>query len=212
VRVELAMPMREVNRAYYTALFEKYGEDVRTLWQNKQSQEVRFSVLCRIGDLAGARILDVGCGLGDFFAYLRDRSINLKDYLGLECVEEIRAAARKRNPSARFEGWDVLELQDSGQFDWVFGSGLFALKGPDGDDYALQMVKKMFSLATKGVGVNFLSAFTKRPDGFSNYCHPAEVLRTLAQEVSPIVELIHSYRANDFTVFLYHEYFKDGRR
>jgi SAM-dependent methyltransferase len=212
VNVELGMSMREVNRAYYAALFEKYGEDIRTAWQNKQSQEIRFSVLCRIGDLTGARILDVGCGLGDFFGYLRERRINVKNYLGLECVEEIRAAARKRHPSARFEGWDVLELQDSGQFDWVFGSGLFALKGPDGDDYALRMVKKMFSLATKGVGVNFLSVLTKRPDGFSNYCHPAEVLRTLAQEVSPIVELIHSYRPNDFTVFLYHDYLKDGRQ
>ena len=212
MRVELGMSMRDVNRAYYTALFEKYGEDVRTLWQSEQSQEIRFSVLCRIGDLTGARILDVGCGLGDFFGYLRDRSIDVKDYLGLECVEEIRAAARKRYPSVRFEGWDVLELEDAGQFDWVFGSGLFALKGPEGDDYARRMVKKMFSLATKGVGVNFLSAFTKRPDGFCNYCHPAEVLRTFARDVSPIVELIHSYRPNDFTVFLYHEYFKDSRQ
>jgi hypothetical protein len=68
----------------------------------------------------------------------------------------------------------------------------------------------MFSLAGKGAAANFLSSFTKRPDGFSNYCDPAHILQLLAKGVSPIIQLIHNYRPNDFTVFLYREYCTDG--
>jgi SAM-dependent methyltransferase len=204
--------MRELNRIHYTSLFDKYGEDIRTLWKSPQSQQVRFSVLSRIGDLAGASILDVGCGFGDFLGFLKDRGIEVRDYLGIDCVDGILAVARKRHPSVRFENWDLFQLDPCNQFDWVFGSGLFNLKGPDSDEYALQMTRKMFSLAGNGAAANFLSSFTKRPDGFSNYWDPAHILELLAQGVSPILQLVHSYRSNDFTVFLYHEHSEGGRQ
>ena len=204
--------MRERNRQYYASRFQKYGDDVKSLWGSKESQEVRFSVLCRIGELAGATILDVGCGFGDFYGYLAKRRVILGDYLGIDCVEDMLAVARKRHPDARFENWDLSEVADSMKLDWVFGSGLFTLTGSEWSEYLVQTVRKMFSLAKRGVGVNFLSSLTGRPDGFSHYTHPAETLQLLTSEICTSFELIHSYRPNDYTVFLYHGYSRGDDR
>jgi SAM-dependent methyltransferase len=204
--------IREVNCEYYSKRFRDYGEDVKSLWGSKESQEIRFAIFCRIGELDGASILDVGCGFGDFYGYLERCNIRPKDYLGLDCVEETLAVARRRHPGAKFESWDLFDLEDAAGFDWVFGSGLFTLTGPDWNDYVSRTVKRMFSLARRGVGVNFLSSLTGRVDGLSHYSHHAETLRLLEDAVYPIVELVHSYRPNDFTVFLYHAYGLQGNR
>ena len=56
--------------AYFTGLAEKYGNDVRTLnWGSKASQKGRFAVLEKIGNLNKKSVLDVGCGLGDFYGW-----------------------------------------------------------------------------------------------------------------------------------------------
>ena len=202
--------MRELSRQYYLHRFLEYGEDVRSLWGSRGSQEVRFSVLCRVGDLSGASVLDVGCGFGDFYAYLKDHKIYPREYLGLDCVEETLAVAGKRHPDGRFENQDVLQLEMPNGFDWAVGSGLFTLTGPEWHEYVIRMVERMFSLARRGVAVNFLSSFANRRDGISHYAEPADILRLLSSGVSPATELIHSYRSNDFTVFLYKEFHKPG--
>jgi len=58
---------------YFSSLVDRYGVDARSLdWGSRQSQHLRFSVLAGIGSMQGARILDVGCGLGDFYGWLRE--------------------------------------------------------------------------------------------------------------------------------------------
>jgi hypothetical protein len=63
-------------------------------------------------------------------------------------------------------------------------------------------VKKTFSLAKCGVGVNFLSSMSQRKDGVSYYCNPASCVKLL-MKITPFVVLRHDYRQNDFTIYLY---------
>jgi SAM-dependent methyltransferase len=198
----------EEYRRYFHNRFVANGEDVRTLWGSRQSQEQRFAILMRIGGLDGSCILDVGCGFGDLFGYLRSHDVKPLRYLGADCVEEIVAVAKRRYPEASFTTsatFDLPETHGFDQFDYVFGSGIFFLKSPNWEHYAIAMIRRMYALARVAVGVNFLSRFSRHPDEVSQYSDPGSVLSLLMDHVTPNVELIHSYRPNDFTVFLYKE-------
>ena len=68
-----------------------------TLWASRDHQRTRFHVIVEMIDLAGAAVLDAGCGLGDFPAYLHERGVAYASCIGLEAVPEIAAAAERRS-------------------------------------------------------------------------------------------------------------------
>src|SRR5919109_3859483 len=99
----------ERNVRYYTDLIGKYGVDVRALdWGSRESQAVRFSVLAEVGQLHDASVLDVGCGLGDFFGWLKSAGIGV-EYTGIDITPKMIEVARQRFPETRFELRNLLE-------------------------------------------------------------------------------------------------------
>src|SRR5947209_1865791 len=103
----------ERNVRYYSDLVARHGLDVKALdWGSRASQEVRFRVLAEavgnVAALAGTRILDVGCGLGDLHAWLQAAGI-AADYTGLDITPAMVTAARARFPSVRFLEGNLLQ-------------------------------------------------------------------------------------------------------
>jgi SAM-dependent methyltransferase len=67
---------------------------------------------------AGARLLDVGCGLGLVHPYLVDHVAELH---GVDISERSLAAARRANPAVRYAAYDGLSLPyRGGSFDCAF--------------------------------------------------------------------------------------------
>ncbi|HXY39380.1 MAG TPA: class I SAM-dependent methyltransferase, partial [Vicinamibacteria bacterium] len=100
---------RKVIEVYERAL-ERHGPTVRALhWGGESNQQIRFRVLSEVGPWEGASVADIGCGLGDFFGFLRDRGQGV-DYAGYDIVPGMVAAARLKYPDsrARFEVRDIL--------------------------------------------------------------------------------------------------------
>ena len=114
----------------YERLFERHQAHHKALhWSAPESQTVRFEQFLKAGKLQGAKILDLGCGLGDFYGFLRDRGIEV-DYTGYDIVPGFVRSARTRFPSARFEERNILIRPSSERFDYIFASGLFAFGSP----------------------------------------------------------------------------------
>ena len=66
------MKHRERIRRHYEPRLDRETEPYRILdWASPQSQEARFQVLADEVPLAGKTLLDVGCGLGDLYGFLR---------------------------------------------------------------------------------------------------------------------------------------------
>src|SRR4051812_50192378 len=90
---------------WYEDKVRRYGYDHRGLgFRNRSSQEKRFEALLALGDLDGARLLDVGCGFGDFLTFLEGRGIR-PEYTGIDLCEPMIARCRERypQPGPRFE-------------------------------------------------------------------------------------------------------------
>lgn len=190
---------------YFEKLYAEHGDTSEALGWSDVSQAERFAVLTQIGELDRASVLDVGCGFGDFFAYLQESGVCLHRYVGVDQMPRFISVARARHyPDAIFYQEDFLKWNPAdSSFGYVFGSGLFFMELDDWYGHMVQVVRKMFGLCNIGVGVNFLSVHgTNRKNGI-RYTAPSAVLQVLMEEVSTKVKLIADYRKNDFTVFLY---------
>ena len=121
-----AIPERRSQKevaAFFRLHLHLHGPNWRGLgWQSRRSQLRRFAVLLEVGPLANTRVLDIGCGVGDLYHYLRRRGIAVT-YTGFDILPEMVAHARRRYPEAQFEVRDVLQGLGSERFDYVLCSG-----------------------------------------------------------------------------------------
>jgi SAM-dependent methyltransferase len=194
--------------SWYQDRVKQYGgSDPRSLGYNQRSSQVkRFEALSQLGDFDGQRLLDVGCGFGDFFAFLLERNIT-PDYMGLDLVPAMIDQCRQRykdrvGPYCQFTVGDILDTDPPGTFDFVVASGIFGLLSENANERIVPTLQKLFSWCTTGLAVNFLSLKSERQDPKCLYVDPAALL-TQALKLTPAVTLSHTYLPNDFTIYLY---------
>jgi len=78
--------------------------------------EIKFLVTDYVKE--GEKILDLGCGNGRLFEFLKDKNI---DYIGVDFSEKLISIAKKRFPKAKFEVADAFNLPFSKDtFDKVY--------------------------------------------------------------------------------------------
>jgi SAM-dependent methyltransferase len=201
----LWMEDNEATVRYFTERVTRFGVDVQAVdWGSRASQENRFAVLAGIGDIKGARILDVGCGQGDLYGWLTHRGIPV-DYLGLDIVPAMVETARKRYPEGDFRLLDVLNpATDTAALrcDFALASGIFYRRKHDPYGFLTAMAARLLCLARRGVAFNCLSSWhsPQEPDEF--YGDPAKVVAICAG-LTPRLALRHDYHPGDFTVFLH---------
>ena len=195
-------PPEETTR-WYEDKVRTYGFDHRGLgYGQRSSQEKRFEALLELGDFDGRRLLDVGCGFGDFLAFLHERGIEPR-YTGIDvCAPMIdRCEERFAASGSRFLVADALTYEPDGPYDFVIASGLFGLEAEGARERIRPTMEKLFAWCRTGMSVNFLSARSPRHAAQRVYVQPCEALE-IAFALTPAVRLDHTYLPNDFTIHL----------
>ena len=195
-------------RQFYESHVRRFGYGYKALgFGRRSSQEKRFGALAAIGDFDGATVLDVGCGFGDFLAWLRARGAQPR-YTGLDLTASMIERCRKRfnggssEGSARFVVGDALTWDADGEYDYVIASGIFGYHAKDTRARIRPTLERLFAIAGIGLAVNFLSGCAPARSPGRLYVHPADVLQ-YALRLTPAVRLDHTYMPNDFTLSLY---------
>lgn len=187
----------------YRRLFDEYGQSYKALnWGSREGQELRFKVLADIGQLAGKRILDVGCGLGDFAGWFAQNSIKV-DYTGLDMTPELLAQARKNYPALQFVSGSILDksLLFNQKFDFVLASGIFYTYSTSGNTWLQAAVSRMWELCEEGMAFNSLSAWAEDRDPREFYADPLVTMQ-YCRSLTPWVTMRHDYHPRDFTMYL----------
>jgi SAM-dependent methyltransferase len=176
-------------------------------WRNDHSQLKRLEVLCRIGDLSGCMVLDLGCGYGDLKTYL-DQRFQGAAYIGVDFLPEFIAEAKKRHGHAQ----DVMLVQSDflveelPEVDVAVASGSLNYRS-ENELHPWQTISRMWAASRKGVAFNLLDAGyvgdTGRSTSEGVLCSydPEEVL-TFCRKMDPYAEIISGYLPDDFTVLM----------
>lgn len=192
-------------RQWYGDLARQNTEDYRALGYNQpSSQRKRFEAMCQLGPFNGRRLLDVGCGTGDFFSYLLDKGI-VPEYTGLDITPELIERAKAKyadHPHGRFQVGDILDFSSQPEYEYVIASGIFGLLSDNVEDRIEPTLRRLFSLAREGVAINFLSCQASRHAPGRLYVDPSRIM-DMALKLTPSVVLNHNYLPNDFTIYIY---------
>jgi SAM-dependent methyltransferase len=144
-------------------------------------------------------VLDVGCGLGDFYGWQKRHGLGI-EYLGLDLTPGMVTAARARYPGGDFRVGNVL-AEDVGRFDFVVASGIFYLRQHEPVQFLQCMAARLFAIARLGAAFNTLSTWSPRPEPGEFYADPARTLE-FCRTLSSRVVLRHDYHPGDFTIYL----------
>jgi SAM-dependent methyltransferase len=187
---------------HYQQLLLAHGDGPEALdYGSLESQLMRFEQLATIGDLTGARILDLGCGLGHFYEFLRERVGDIQ-YTGIDIVPEMIDAAKRRYPAATFEWRDVLTDPLGEDYDYVLISGVFNKAIPDVSAFLKSLTRAGFERARLALGFNFISTYVNYTDGRFAYHDPIEVLHYCINGLSRKTTMFHHYGRTDVCVFV----------
>ncbi|HEY3975004.1 MAG TPA: class I SAM-dependent methyltransferase [Candidatus Sulfotelmatobacter sp.] len=155
-------------------------------------------------------ILEVGCGLGDFYKYLIAQKQDCT-YHGYDIVPEYIAQCQSAYPQAthpetRFEVRNIFLDGINGIYDTVLMSQVLNNRYEKSDN--MQVMRRALELAFQhtrvSVSVDMLSTYVdfRNPDLF--YYSPEEIF-SMAKAIAPRVVIRHDYRAFEFCVQLFHQ-------
>jgi SAM-dependent methyltransferase len=169
------------------------------LWASTKTQRARFEAIRRIHPLAGKSVLDAGCGRADLMAYLLDRGTPPADYVGLEAVETLAAAAESRHypdtrivrgdfvrdPARLFVGADVI----------VFSGSLNTMAG----DLFYGTLRRAYDATAEAVVFNFLASPGLAGKDFLVW-HRRQDVMSFAHDTADAVLALADYLPGDCTV------------
>jgi len=185
----------------YEERYKSYGYDIRTVgWRDWPQQELRFRILTEPFDLNGKSVLDVGCGFGDLYNYLK-KHFRLVKYTGVDIAPSLIKDAKKRHPGARFAVTDILKGDCKDRYDYIFLSGAFNHRISNNIVFAKKMIKKMFEISREGIAFNMLSTYVDYTKPI-NYHYSPEEFFGYAKTLSRFVNLKHDYPLWEFTIHI----------
>jgi SAM-dependent methyltransferase len=196
-------------RGYWDHRAQNSQTDCERVEWSRRAQCMRFEAFVIEHDLRGKSVLDVGCGVGDFWQHLHKRGLDC-EYLGVDLSSEMIRRARERFPGVAFQCCDLLTWQPEKPFDYAVAFGIHNIRVDGGRQVLQALTPRQFELCRTAAHVSLL---TDRYEGFAPHIQAwrAEEVLTMALGITPYVVLRHDYLPNDFSVTLYRRPLIDTR-
>jgi SAM-dependent methyltransferase len=195
--------LKEYVISYFSKRLQRFGDGPEALAWSRKGQIERYRSLLDIDNcIEGKRVLDFGCGTGDFFGFLRERGIHVK-YTGFDINKDLISLAKMKYPECTFRTLDIDNEDIDKDYEYIFLCGVFNLKVQGLDETIRKTVKKLFRHCTVAMALNALSAHDPQKKFELNYLYPEEIFRFAVKELSPHVVLRQDRILYDFNLFIY---------
>ncbi len=198
---------KEAIAARYRDRLRVHGPGIQALASGTtERRAIRFSVLNSVGNMQGARVLDVGCGLADFYAWLSAQGVDV-EYTGYDITPEFLELAGRRFPEARFEVRDIQTQGIPDRFDYIVSSQTFnnRLSLDDNLQVMQDVLRLCYEACEQAVVVDMMTSYVDYREEMLFYYQPEEIFR-YAKSLTKRVMLRHDYPAFEFAIFLYRDF------
>ncbi len=200
--------MDEISKEYVVSVFNRklllHGDRPEAVGWSSKGQILRQQSMLDVGDINNSKILDFGCGKGDFYSFLRDRGIYVK-YTAFDINEKLISLAEKKYPGIDFRVFDIDKNILDEDFDYIFLCGVFNLQVEEIDGTIKKTLTKLFKHCRKALAFNALSSYEPKKDFELHYISPEDILNFTVRNLSPYVSLRHDRIPYDFTMFVYRD-------
>ncbi|MBI4682398.1 MAG: class I SAM-dependent methyltransferase [Nitrospirae bacterium] len=188
--------------SYFDRMLQLHGDRPEALRYSAKGQLLRFEALLDIDtEIRGKKVLDYGCGKGDFYQFLKDRNIPVS-YTGLDINEKLIGIAERKFPECKFKVFDIEKDILKEDFDYIFLCAVFNLNIERLDDTIQNVLKKLFDHCRTALAFNALSAHDPNKDFQLHYVYPEDLLEFALKNLSPYAALKQGRIPYDFTVFV----------
>ena len=198
------MAKDEIIKDFFNKLVEKHGYSPKSLaYSGEKSQKIKFNIVTEVGIEDNCSVLDVGCGFGDYFNYLKQQGIKNVKYCGIDISNKIVDFAKEKNSLANVIQGNVLDLSDDEKYDYVISLGFNCVKTGSNWETLTQVLDKMWKLSKKGIAYNAVSTFAEDSPRKIYFVSPAKVIDYIMNNLTYKVVFRHDYMPHDFTIFAY---------
>lgn len=192
-------------QAYHQDRIQRFGyESTEALgWKNTQSQQDRFRHYADFADLSGREVLDVGCGHGDIYPYLKQHHGDFQ-YTGIDQVGAFLEVAVQRfgdDSNTRFLLGEFASLLLPSA-DYVICCGALNYRNSD-PAYLFKMINRFYDACRMGMGISLL----QRVDFENGVLVPSDpdAVLDFCRQLSSNVTIKNDSESDYFSVFIYRE-------
>lgn len=188
----------------YAQRIEEMGHGAAALGEPKERQAFYFDFLAQVQGLSPSdSIVDIGCGYGDMFDYLRCRGWQGR-YLGIDINPQLIDEAKRRYRDATFQVLDIQENPPQDVYDWCFCCHALtsATDGMSFSEHLESMLRIMWRCCRRGLVFNMLSPL-------ADYTNPIHARPSFTSVLDVVVKLTnrfavrHDYMPFEYVVYAY---------
>lgn len=200
--------MDEISKDYIISVFDRqlmmYGDRSDAVGWSSRGQALRYRAMLDVGEIRNSKVLDFGCGKGDFYGFLMEKEIQV-DYAGFDINEKLIGLANQKYPAVDFRVFDIDREALDNDFDYIFLCGVFNLKVSGIDETIKNTLITLFQHCKKALAFNALSSHEPHKDIQLHYSSPEDILHFTEKNLSPHVSLRKDRIPYDFTLFVYRD-------
>ncbi|MGY2904991.1 class I SAM-dependent methyltransferase [Bradyrhizobium sp. URHC0002] len=195
---------------YYASKLAAHGSTPQGVdWNGVASHELRHRQFLRLLDgIPDASLLDLGCGFGDFFRFLRAEGHRGR-YIGYDIAPDMIAEALRLHGQGADRQWRV-GAEPEERVDLAIASGILNVKGDAPvevwERYVLETIEILARVGRRGFAFNVLSLSSDPERRATNlyYADAGKMLSYCLDRYGRSVALLQDYGLYEFTVIVRH--------
>lgn len=172
-------------------------------WESDAAQQLRFQALVNTLDLKGKKILDIGCGTGNFLQFLLQRFTDFS-YTGVDILEHMIKNAISKDLKGTFLCLDIFKANPFGknQFDAIFASGTFNINLGNNKKFIIDALRLFDCISSETIAFNLLNINSHNREDNYFYSSPDEITQLINLNYPDYFEIkvVEGYLQNDFTI------------
>jgi SAM-dependent methyltransferase len=188
-------------------MFDRYGSRIASvghgpaaIGEPKQRQAFYFECLLETAEVDPQdSVLDIGCGYGDLYSYMRSARDWTGQYVGIDINADLIAAGRSKYPDADLRAQDIQETEIGFVADWVVCCHALTsdTEGVPFLDHLSSMLDIMWRSCRKGLVFNMLSPL-------ADYTNEVHARPPISDVIGRVTQLSNRFRMrHDYMPFEY---------